>query len=183
MSLWGELIMDMALRRQAMFANDEKLIYIGRNLVCNGSSSYYDTGFYPFYGESANVDFKITMRMSSYTWVGQSVAIGCKYEGTTGGQQWPGFYVRSWSSNQANLEIGGYNYWHPAINDVLNKNLYIWRTNGNWFAQIEGGTVQNLSVRVAEFNQPIIIGAGVQTNGSKFRYCNCVIDYIRIEYL
>lgn len=174
--------MILPLRHQVMTATDENTIYLARNLVCDGST-FYDTGFAPFYGDNKNTDFKLTARVSEFTKVAsQDVIIGCKYEGTLSGQSYPGFYFRLWGNNP-NFEIGGYNYYRPTIANTLNHNVQIWRKSGIWKALIDGQTEQALSVRVAEFNQNIIIGAGVQTNGSKFRYSNCIIDYIRIEYI
>ena len=170
---------------------DPKLIYEKKNLVCDGIAVFYDTGFYPFYGEDANRDFKITMKISSITYngQGQAVVLGCKYEGTLSGQQWPGFYVRLNSWNKAaneqdgKLQIGGANYYQPLVSILYNKEIVIWRQAGSWYCQIEGQSQTSLTVRVASFNQPIVIGAGVQTNGSKFRFCQCNLDYVRIEYL
>ena len=179
----GILIMLLSLRSNVMRAKDEKIIYIARNLVCDGATAY-DTGFKPFYGDDASKDFKITVRLGSYTRLDkQDVVMGCKYEGTTGGQQYPGFYWRQKNNNYSIFEIGGFNYWTPTITSILGHKLCIWRAGGAWKAQIDNGAIQNLSVRVASFNQSIVIGAGVQTSGTYFRYSNCVIDYIRIEYL
>jgi len=173
--------MKLQLRSDVMHAKDPKTIFLARNIVCDETVAI-DTGFKPFSSEDASTDFKITMKLSAATHhTAQAVVIGCKYEGTTGGQQWPGFYVRF--SNATTFEIGGYNYWKSAISTVVGHNLCIWRKSGSWKAQIDDGTVQNLSVRVATFDQPIVIGAGLQTNGTYFRYANCVYDYIRIEYI
>lgn len=180
MGLWGD-VMNIELRRQVMRAKDPKILYIGKNLVCDGAT-FYDTGFAPFSTDNANTDFKITIRLKSYSYVvAQAVVLGCKYEGTTGGQQWPGIYIRA--NGNTKFDVGGYNYYQPTVASMLNKNFYIWRTGGDWYAQIEGDTQKTLAVRVAPFNQNIVIGAGVQTDGSKFRYSNCVIDYVRIELL
>lgn len=168
-------------RRNVMAATDPRTIYLARDLVCDGAT-FYDTGFAPFSSENIDKDFKITIRLSSFTAnVVQGVILGCKYEGTLGGQSYPGIYIRRQNSN-ANIEFGGYNYPYYAITTLLNKNLYIWRTSGSYYGQLEGDAVKTLSVRSTTFNQNIVIGAGVQTNGTKFRYSTCVIDYIRIEW-
>lgn len=173
--------MDLKLRSDVMNAEDTNTIYVARNLVCNGATAY-DTGFKPFYGDDASADFKITIRIGSTgSNAANNVIVGCKYEATISGQQWPGFYIR-YTTNNA-LQIGGYDYWTPTVASAVERNLYVWRTDGNWYAQIDDETVQTLSVRTAEFNQPIVIGAGVQTDGTYFRYGKCVIDYIRIEYI
>lgn len=173
--------MNIDLRRQVMMATDPKVIYLARNLVCTGLN-FFDTGFAPFTEENMNKDFKITIRLSSYTPYGsQSVILGCKYEGIIGGQQWPGIYVRQ--KNNTTFEVGGYNYQNYTISNLLNKNLYIWRKAGQYYSQVDGEAVKTLSVRKAVFNQNIVLGAGVQTNGTKFRYSKCTIDYIRIEWL
>ena len=173
--------MNIDLRRQVMMATDPKVIYLARNLVCTGSN-FFDTGFAPFTEENMNKDFKITIRLSSYTPYGsQSVILGCKYEGTISGQQWPGIYVRQ--KNNTTFEVGGYNYQNYTISNLLNKNLYIWRKDGKYYSQVDGEAVKTLSVREAVFNQNIVLGAGVQTNGTKFRYSKCTIDYIRVEQL
>ena len=175
--------MILPLRHQVMTATDENTIYLARNLVCDGAT-FYDTGFAPFYGDNKNTDFKITLRLSSFTKnATQDVVLGCKYEGTLSGQSYPGLYVRLNNSNTNTFHIGGYNYYTPTIASLLNKNIQIWRKSGTWKALIDGLTEQTLSIRVAEFNQNIVIGAGVQTNGNKFRYSICNIDYIRIEYI
>jgi len=175
--------MNLQLRSDVMRATDASTIYVARNLVCDGATAY-DTGFKPFYGDDASRDFKITVRVASYNQLSkQDVVIGCKYEGTTGGQQYPGFYWRQKNNNNNLFEIGGYNYWSPTKASIIRHYLYIWRTGSSWKAQIDNGEVQNLNVRTASFNQSVVIGAGVQTNGTYFRYSNCVIDYIRIEYL
>lgn len=173
--------MNIELRRQAMRVKDPKILFIGKDLVCDGAT-FYDTGFAPFSMDDASTDFKITMRLSSYTYdVAQAVILGCKYEGTLSGQQWPGIYVRA--NGNSKFDVGGYNYYQPTVANLLNKNFYIWRKGGKWYAQIEGETQRSLSVRVATFNQNLVIGAGVQPDGSKFRYSKCVIDYIRIELI
>lgn len=173
--------MNLQLRSDVMRATDAKTAYVARSLVCDGATAF-DTGFKPFYGDDASANFKITLRIKSMgSNANQAVVLGCKYEGTTGGQQWPGIYIRV-SGN--NFEIGGYNYWKPTIASIVGKNLYIWRTGGKWYAQIDSETSSHsLSVRVATFNQPLVLGAGVQTNGTYFRYCKCNIDYVRIEYI
>lgn len=175
--------MNVELRRQAMTANDEKLIYRARNLVCNGSN-FFDTGFAPFTSDNINKDFKITIRLSSIIQDNQqNVILGCKYEGTLNGLSYPGFYMRIERNSQTKIEIGGYNYYTPNISDLLSKNIFFWRKNGVYKCYIDGLTEQTLSVRSTQFDQNIVIGAGVQTNGTKFRYSNCTIDYIRIEQL
>lgn len=173
--------MRLELRDKVMRSEDENTIYLGKNLVFDGTN-FVDTGFAPYSSENANTDFMITMRLSSFTdGVAQAVILGCKYEGTISGQQWPGIYVRRSSSTK--FELGGYNYAKVNISDVLNKNIYIWRTSGQFYYKVDNGTATKLNVRVATFNQNIVIGAGVQTNGTKFRFAKCVIEYIRIEYL
>lgn len=175
--------MKLELRSDVMQAKDPKILYIAKNLVCDGSN-FFDTGFAPFSTDNASTDFKITIRLSSYTpKENNDVVLGCKYEGTLSGQQWPGFYIRRSGTSSTQFDIGGYNYYKPTIASMLNKNLYIWRTSGNWYAQIEGDTQRSLSVRAATFDQNIVIGAGVQTDGTKFRYSKCTIDYVRIEKL
>lgn len=175
--------MNIKLRRDAMCADDEKLIYRARNLVCDGHS-FYDTGFAPFSSENINKDFKITVRMSSCTGVYgmQNVVLGCKYEGTLDGMSWPGFYWRVHVGG-INMELGGYNYYVFSIDYALGKNLFFWRKNGIYKCHFEGDAERTLSVRSTVFNQPIIIGAGMQTDGTKFRYSTCAIDYVCIEYL
>ena len=175
--------MDLKLRSDVMQAKDSNIIYLARNLVCTGSN-YFDTGFAPFYGDTANSNFKITIRIGSAgTNANQSVVIGCKYEATLSGQQWPGFIVRFKTSTNT-FDIGGYNYWAPKTSSIIGKNLYIWRTGGKWYGQVEGEeTIHTLAVRVAPFDQNIVIGAGEQTNHTKFRYSICNIDYVRIEYI
>ena len=173
--------MNIDLRRQVMRAKDPKILYIGANLVCDGAT-FYDTGFAPFSTQNANTDFKITIRLKQYTYdVAQAVILGCKYEGTLSGQQWPGIYIRA--NGTTKFDVGGYSYYQPTVASLLNKNFYIWRKGGTWHAQIEGENQRSLSVRTATFNQNIVLGAGVQPDGTKFRYSNCVIDYIRIELL
>ena len=174
--------MNIDLRRQAMRVKDPKILYIGANLICDGKTTFYDTGFAPFSAENANKDFKITIRLKSFTYgIAHAVILGCKYEGTLSGQQWPGIYIRV--NGTTKFDVGGYNYYQPTIANTLDKNLYIWRKSGKWYAQLEGEAQKTLSVRVATFNQNIVLGAGVQPDGTKFRYSNCVIDYVRIELL
>ena len=174
--------MNIELRGRAMRSEDDKLLYLGKHLVCDGVETFYDTGFAPFSSENANKDFMITIRLGSFTdTINQAVVLGCKYEGTISGQQWPGIYIRRSSTTQ--FEMGGYSYAKVNIKDVLNKNIYIWRKSGKWQYKVGTGSTGNLNVRVATFNQNIVLGAGVQTDSSKFRYANCVIDYVRIELI
>lgn len=173
--------MNLDLRSDVMRAEDENTLYLGKNLVFDGTN-FVDTGFAPFTTNNANVDFMITMRLSSFTDdVAQAVILGCKYEGTLSGQSYPGIYVRRSSATQ--FEMGGYNYAKVNISNVLNTNIYIWRKSGSWKYKIGNGSAGDLSVRVATFNQNIVLGAGVQTSGTKFRYSKCKIDYIRIELI
>lgn len=173
--------MNLELRSKVMRAKDENILYVGRNLVCAGNN-IFDTGFAPFSSDNINKDFKITIRIKQVTSPkNNNVVLGCKYEGTTGGQQYPGIYLRYY--NTTTFDIGGYNYYRPTIASVVGNNLYIWRESGTYYAQIDGGSRTTLSVRVATFNQNIVIGAGIQTNGTPFRYSKCVIDYVRIEYI
>ena len=173
--------MNIDLRRQVMTARDDKTIFSARNLICNGTNSF-DTGFAAFSHENIDTDFKITMRISSFDTSTESngVILGNKYEGTLDGQQWPGFYIRRQTSGQK-LEIGGYDYYAPTISQCLNKNIYFWRESGAYKALIEGESEQALYVRSTVFDQNIIIGAGVQTSGTEFRYGKFTLDYIRIE--
>lgn len=175
--------MDLKLRSDVMQAKDSNIIYLARNLVCTGSN-FFDTGFAPFYGDTANSNFKITIRIGSAgTNANQSVVIGCKYEATLSGQQWPGFIFR-FQTTKGKFDVGGYNYWTPTITSVIGKNICLWRTGGKWYGELEGeGTVHPLSVRLATFNQNIVIGAGEQPDHTKFRYSTCNIDYVRIEYI
>lgn len=176
--------MNIELRRQAMDSNDEKIIYLARNLICDGKTAY-DTGFKPFSSQDINTDFKISIRVSSFTpttgSTNQDVILGCKYEGTLNGMQWPGLYFRNTSSTT--FDVGGYNYYKPKKTDIIGNTLYLWRTSGKYYAKINNGTTTTLNVRSTQFDQPLIIGAGLQTNGTYFRYSTCVIDYVRIEYL
>lgn len=173
--------MNLKLRSEVMRANDSKTLYLARNLVCDGTN-YFDTGFAPYSAENINKDFKITIRVKQATFTAANdVILGCKYEGTLDGQQWPGIYFRHYTSTTC--EIGGYDYYRPSLASVVGNNLYIWRESGNYYAQIEGQNQTTLSVRSAVFNQNIVIGAGIQTNGVPFRYSTGVIDYIRIELL
>lgn len=173
--------MNLELRRQVMAAKDENIIYMARDLKCTGNNAF-DTGFAPYATGNANKDFKITIRVKSITSPASNLVIlGCKYEGTLEGQQWPGFYFRL--NKTTKIQIGGYNYYNPTISSILGKNVYIWRKGSNYYAQIDGQTQTSLSVRVATFDQNIVIGAGVQTDGTYFRYANCNIDYVRIEYI
>ena len=168
------------------FRKNNSLIYYRKNIICDGST-YYDTGFAPYSSANADADFKITFKFHDLTLVAasnrQDVILGCKYEGTIDDQQWPGFYVRIYSQDGTKIDIGGYNYYQPNVTDVSNKVCYLWRDSGNYYFQIENGTPTALSVRVAEFDQNIIIGAGMQTNGTAFRYSNCILDYVKIEYI
>lgn len=164
-----------------MAASDPKIIYLAHNLVCDGTN-LFDTGFAPYSHENINKDFKITIRMGRITYTtNQAVLLGCKYEGTLDGQQYPGIYFRV--QNNTTVEIGGYNYYKPRISAVLGKNLYIWRRSGAYYALLDGMTRQTLSVRSTEFDQHIILGAGQQPDGTYFRNSNCAIDYVRIEYI
>lgn len=176
--------MVLSLRSNVMRSKDPKILYQARNLACTGNN-VFDTGFAPFSAENISKDFRITIRISSFTKTSDSnnldVILGCKYEGTKDGQQYPGVYIRLYNSNQNQFQIGGYNYWQPNITDVLGNILYIWRKDGVFYGQLEGGTRNTLSVRSTQFDQNIILGAGEQTNGTNFRYSTCTIDFIRVE--
>lgn len=162
------------------------MIYTATDLVCDGTN-YFDTGFAPFSADNLNKDFKITIYVSNLTAVSggnnQDVILGCKYEGTLGGKQYPGIYFRRHNGDLSRFQIGGATYWTPTIASVLDHTLYIWRQSGNWYAQIENETVQTLSINTTTFDQNIVIGAGIQTNGTPFRYSNCTVDFIKIEYI
>ena len=175
--------MKLELRSKVMTAKDPRIVYLARNLVCDGATTF-DTGFAPFSADNIDKDFKITIRLKTFdtTTASQGVVLGCKYEGTLNGQSYPGIYFRRYNAT-GQFDIGGYNYWRPQINTVVGNNFYIWRESGSWYAQIDGQTRTSLSVRSTTFNQNIVIGAGVQTNGTYFRYSKGVIDYVRIEYL
>lgn len=178
--------MNLELRSTVMKAKDPHIVYQARNLSCTGGN-VFDTGFAPFSAENIEKDFKITLRITSFTKTAgsgnQDVVLGCKYEGTKNGQSYPGIYIRLYNNNTTLFDVGGYNYWRPKVDDVLGKNLYIWRESGTYYGQIDGDTKRTLSVRVANFDQNIILGAGQKTNGTYFRYSKGVIDYVRIEYL
>ena len=174
--------MDLKLRSDVMQAKDSNILYLARNLVCTGSN-YFDTGFAPFSSENINKDFKITIRFNSITFKNkQDVFLGCKYEGKLNNLDYPGIYIRR-RNTYNDIEIGGYNYYNPALNVVLNHNVQIWRSGTTWKAIIDGQTERTLSVRSTTFNQNILLGAGEQTNGVKFRNGTCNIDYVRIEYI
>lgn len=178
----------MDIRRKVLISKRKtNIIYYKKNIVCTGSN-FFDTGFAPFSTTNANVDFKITFKINSFEYAGtgtsQDTLFSCKYEGTLSGQQWPGFLIRKKSSTSTQIfEIGGYNYYNINIADALDKEISIWRQNGAWKCQVENETVQNLNVRVATFNQNIIIGSGEQTNGTKFRNAKVIFDYFRLEYI
>lgn len=95
--------MVLSLRSNVMRSKDPKILYQARNLACTGSN-VFDTGFAPFSAENINKDFRITIRISSFTKTSgsnnQDVVLGCKYEGTKNGQQYPGIYIRLFNSNQ-----------------------------------------------------------------------------------
>lgn len=178
----------MDIRRKVLISKRKtNIIYYRKNIVCDGTN-FFDTGFAPFSTANANVDFKITFKVNFFEYTGtgknQDTLFSCKYEGTLSGQQWPGFLLRKYDSASVHsFEIGGYNYWRIGISDMLNKEVTLWRQNGEWRCQVENGAVQNLSVRVATFNQNIIIGAGEQTNGTKFRNAKATFDYFKLEYI
>lgn len=175
--------MNLELRKDVMTAKDSNIIYIARNLVCDGSN-FFDTGFAPYSSGNINKDFKITMRLSSITLTGnQDTVLACKYEdGTLGGQSYPGFVIRR-NSTGSTLQVGGYNYWTPQAASLVDTNLYLWRASGSYYAQLEGGSVTTLSVRSTTFDHTILIGATRNASDSKMRYGYMDVDYIRIEYL
>lgn len=176
--------MDLNLRSSVMRAKDPQIVYQARNISCAGGN-VFDTGFAPFSADNLSKDFRITLRITSFTKTSgsnnQDVVLGCKYEGTKNGLSYPGIYIRLYNSNTNQFDIGGYNYWHPNIADLLGKNLYIWRKNGTFYGQIEGNARQTLSVRSTEFDQNIILGAGEQTSGTYFRPSTCEIEFVRLE--
>mgnify|MGYP006958182182 CR=1 FL=1 len=173
-------------RRNIILAETENLIYERYNIVCDGTNCF-DTGFAPFSSGNINKDFKISIRLSSFTSTGnsnQDAIVACKYEdGALNGLNWPGFTIRKKSNGATTLEVGGNNYWTPTVSSVLNKHLYIWRTSGNYYGQIEGGTQQTLNVRSTTFDHHILIGATQNANGTKMRNSKGNIDYIKIEYM
>lgn len=178
----------MDIRRKVLISKRKtNIIYYRKNIVCDGTN-FFDTGFAPFSTANANVDFKITFKINSFEYAGtgtaQDTLFSCKYEGTLSGQQWPGFLLRKKSgANTQIFEMGGYSYWNINIADALEKEISLWRQNGAWKGQIEDGTIQTLNVRIATFNQNIIIGSGEQTNGTKFRNAKATFDYFKLEYI
>lgn len=178
--------MNLEIRRDVMVATDPNVLYLARNLVCDGTN-WFDTGFAPFSTENANTDFMITIRFSTFETVAgsgnQESLFTCKYEGTLSGQQWPGFLARK-NNVGGTMQIGGYSYWQPNVRTLMNHNLYFWRKSGKFYAKSDSdGITHTLSVRVATFNQNIILGAAEQTNGTKFRYGKTNIDYVRLELI
>ena len=184
----GGVIMNLELRKDVMTAKDSNIIYVARNLVCDGTN-WFDTGFAPFSTDNANVDFMLTIRFNTFETVsgsgGQESLFTCKYEGTLSGQQWPGFLIRRKSGGGGlYFDIGGYSYWQPTIAALKDSNLYFWRKSGTFYAKSDSdGVTHTLSVRLATFDQNIIIGAAEQTNGTKFRYGKSNINYVRLEYI
>ena len=179
--------MGLELRSDVMRATDSRTIFLARNLVCDGTN-YFDTGFAPFSTANASTDFKLTIRFNNFVKISasgnQDSIFTCKYEGTLSGQQYPGFLLRNRSTGGGTaFEIGGYNYYYAAHANWLSKNVYFWRQSGTFYSQIEGAAVQTLSVRVATFNQNIIIGAAEKTDSTKMRYGKFDLEYFRLEYL
>ena len=164
--------------------NNDDVVYKAYNLVCDGST-YYDTGVNLFSAENIDKDFKITMKVSYFTptegSASQDVILGNKYEGSIGGASYPGIYFRLNSTNNYQFQIGGYNYYVVSTGSVIGKELCIWREDGTYYAQIEGDVRKTLSVREAVFDQNLTIGAGIQTDGTYFRYSTCTFDYIIVE--
>lgn len=118
--------MDLNLRRRVALARDEKIIYFAKNLICDGTN-FFDTGFAPYTAENKNKDFKITMRLSSFDTSSpkQSVVLGCKYEGTVSGQQWPGIYFRRYVNDPNKFEIGGSSYYRLTFDQTIGKDIRI----------------------------------------------------------
>ncbi len=118
--------MDDFLRRRALIAAtiDPNLLYKATNIICTGTN-FFDTGFAPFSTENINKDFKITLKVSSFTpGNAQAVLLGCKYEGTLDGLSWPGIYIRRQNSNSV-FEIGGYNYTTVKLADFIGYEICI----------------------------------------------------------
>ena len=175
--------MDLLERRRIILPNSENLLYDRSNLVCDGSN-YFDTGFAPFSATNYNRDFKIVIKFAEIPTqsTAQAVYLGCKYEGTLNGQSYPGFYIRRTTST-TNVDIGGYSYYTPSAASLVNKDIIFWRRNHTYYVKVGSATPVQLNVRETQFDQNIVIGAGVQTNGTKFRYGICTFDYFRIEYI
>ena len=165
---------------------DPNLIFEAKNIILTGSN-YIDTGFQAFSSENINRDFKITIRASELTYtVSTCVIIGCKYEGSVNGVSYPGFYYRFNGSNSASVQVStaGNRSTNYNLSTVLNKNMYIWRTNTTTLhSMLEDGTDQTLTINSTTFDRNLLIGAGMQGNGTLFRYVKGTIDYIKIEYI
>lgn len=187
--------MDGFMRRRALMsvsATDPKLIYEAHNIILTGSN-FVDTGFKPYSSENHDRDFMITIRYSQIEPVSEKTAIicGAKHEGTLSGVGYPGFYYRFLGSSaqwktHIQLALSGsnaYNFTKPATT-YENVNFYIRRVGGVFSVQMDGDTEHVLNVAtVPVFDNSVLIGAGVQTNGNHFRYTKGTIDYFRIEYL
>lgn len=179
--------MNIELRRQAMGSDDDRTIYLARNLICDGTN-WFDTGFAPFTTENKNKDFRITLRFHNFIVTSSAVQdtiIACKYEdGSYGGQFYPGFIIRKLASNSTTIQVGGYNYWQPTIATVQGHNLYLWRKSGSFYAKSDyDGITRTLSVRVANIDHHILIGATQDKNSAKMRFGKFTMDYIRVEYI
>lgn len=175
-------------RKKYLDGGNTNLIYEASNLVLTGSN-YFDTGFMAYSSENFNKDFKITVLCANdvISTGDTSVVLGCKYEGTTGGKSYPGFYFRFGSGQYRNdLELSSSSSVRirKPKGDFLGKTVYMSRRGGKWYLQIEDGAEESITPNNATvFNQSLLIGAGMQTNGNIFRYTKGTIEYVKIEYI
>ena len=181
--------MDGILRRRGIIASakpkDQSLIFEAKNVTLTGAN-YIDTGFMPFSEANINRDFEITFLIDNVVVTERNYTIvGCMYEGTVGGVQYPGFVARGLSNSgttPTGVEVAGYQY-NRWGTEPIGHEFKIKRINGVFTTEAYTGATGTVAVHSTVFNQKLLVGAAQRPDGTLFRYGKFDLRYITVKYL
>lgn len=174
--------MQLYRRRQLMFENGTP-VFEATNLTFDGTN-YVDTGVALFSSSNINRDFEVIVNVASTSWTSnQETIFAAMYEV----RPWPGFVFRRNSSYNQFQVAATADVVQIPTGSIIGHDFHIARINSlyyYWFDDDSNSKVDFTSVVDATpFEQTATFGAGMQSNGTPFRYWRGTIRYAKIKWL
>ena len=165
---------ELLMRRRQMLKGAEKsnIAYEAFNLSFGGTN-YIDTGLYLFSAENINKDFELVATDVNCRDNSTATVICHKLDGPA-----YGFLVRTNGSTQHEYK--------GTIQCLANYDVMIIVRRISGVLSVEGDGITNLPVPFnpnTVFNQPLVLGCALQSNGVPYRYTKGTIGHIIVRWL
>lgn len=156
--------------------------YIGENLTFDGTN-YIDTGIPLFSPQNISRDFEVIINVASTSWTAsQETIFAAMYEVSP----WPGFVFRRNTTSNLFQIAAKSSVVTPAFASIVGHDFHIARINSHyyyWYDDNESSKVDFTSkVDATTFEQNAVVGAGMQSNGTAFRYWHGTLNYLAIKW-